>query len=150
MLALLVKNVQMLLQNIRQTKPMIAWLIPGSLAQAPAKIHFFIYFGKPRRKKGNRLPVLPQLLHPILKYPTSPIFKMLSCLTCMQNKDLDIRTPKQATTPAIRAYLLMLGRKSAMPSEACPVYLTYEAHHHDDLTRHPPQPKICGSLKEVH
>eukprot|EP00983_Pelagomonas_calceolata_P030108 943257-Pelagomonas_calceolata.AAC.1 len=42
--ALLVMNVQMLLQNTRQTKPIIAWLIFRSLAQALAEIRFLTYF----------------------------------------------------------------------------------------------------------
>eukprot|EP00983_Pelagomonas_calceolata_P088310 1157178-Pelagomonas_calceolata.AAC.6 len=48
----------------------------------------------------------PQLLHPILKSPTFPIFRMLSSLTCIQNTDLDMPTQKQASTSI--AYYLML------------------------------------------
>jgi len=40
----------------------------------------------------------PQLVHPILKSPTFPTFKLLSSLICIQNTDLDMPTPKQATT----------------------------------------------------
>eukprot|EP00983_Pelagomonas_calceolata_P061916 1147030-Pelagomonas_calceolata.AAC.2 len=54
--------------------------------------------------------------------PTFPIFKMLSRLTRIQNTDLDMPTLKQATTLTIRAYYLMLTRKSAIPLETCPVY----------------------------
>eukprot|EP00983_Pelagomonas_calceolata_P070995 1151010-Pelagomonas_calceolata.AAC.4 len=77
--------------------------ILGSLAQALAKIHFLIHFGYPRRKRENVLLTHPQLLHPILKSPTSLILKMLSSLTCIQNTDLDTPIPKQATTRTIRA-----------------------------------------------
>eukprot|EP00983_Pelagomonas_calceolata_P002437 82088-Pelagomonas_calceolata.AAC.1 len=98
MLALLITNVQELLQNTRHTKLILAWLILGSLAQDPTEIHFLIDLGLPRRKKDNVLQAHPQLLHPILKSPTSPIFRMFSSLTFIQNTDLDMPTPKQATT----------------------------------------------------
>eukprot|EP00983_Pelagomonas_calceolata_P011362 366460-Pelagomonas_calceolata.AAC.1 len=58
---------------------------------------------------------------PILKFPISPIFKMLSSISCIQNTDLGMPTPKQAITPTIRAYYLMLRRKSAMSLKTCPM-----------------------------
>eukprot|EP00983_Pelagomonas_calceolata_P006762 221304-Pelagomonas_calceolata.AAC.1 len=68
----------MLLQNIKQAKPIIMLLIPGSLAQAPAEILFLIYIWLAKEEKKNTMLAHPQLVNPILKSPTSPIFKMLS------------------------------------------------------------------------
>eukprot|EP00983_Pelagomonas_calceolata_P041135 1137934-Pelagomonas_calceolata.AAC.1 len=74
---------------------------------------------------------------------------MLSSLICIQNTDLDM--PKQATTPTIRAYYLMLRRRSAMPKETCPVYplslvtegacaiLLPESYHHDMISSVKPE-----------
>eukprot|EP00983_Pelagomonas_calceolata_P010086 327843-Pelagomonas_calceolata.AAC.1 len=76
------------------------------------------------KEERNAMLAHPQLLHPILKSPTTPIFKVLSslilcfvCIVCIQNADLYMPTPKHATTHTIRACYLMLTRKSAMPSE---------------------------------
>ena len=51
MLALLVMNVQML--NIKQAKPIIMWLIPRSLAQAPAETLFLIFWLAQEGKKEH-------------------------------------------------------------------------------------------------
>eukprot|EP00983_Pelagomonas_calceolata_P087580 1156986-Pelagomonas_calceolata.AAC.3 len=112
----------MLLQIIKQTKPLIAWLILGSLAQAPAEILFLIYFGKPKRKRKNTMPKYPQLLHPILKSPTSTTFKILSSLTCIQSTDLDMPTPKQATIDTIRVLLPHVEKNISNAFKTCPVY----------------------------
>eukprot|EP00983_Pelagomonas_calceolata_P041493 1138093-Pelagomonas_calceolata.AAC.1 len=63
--------------------------IPGT---GPGGNPFFHLFW-PRRKKENRLPAHPHILHPILKSPTSQIFKMPSSLTCIRNTDRHVTEP---------------------------------------------------------
>eukprot|EP00983_Pelagomonas_calceolata_P024759 779491-Pelagomonas_calceolata.AAC.1 len=51
--------------------------------------------------------------------PTSPIFKMLLSLTCIQNTDLDTPTPKQAATLTIRAYYVEKKISNAFRNMPC-------------------------------
>eukprot|EP00983_Pelagomonas_calceolata_P008385 274239-Pelagomonas_calceolata.AAC.1 len=89
-------------------------LILGSLEQALAEsISSFILVSQ-GGKKENKVLAHPQLLHPTQRSPTSPIFKMLSNLKCIQSSDSDMLKARQATSPTIRAWHLMLSRKSAM------------------------------------
>eukprot|EP00983_Pelagomonas_calceolata_P000841 30430-Pelagomonas_calceolata.AAC.1 len=89
----------MLSQNIKQAKPKIMWLILESLAQAPAEILFSHLFWLAKEGEKDTMLAHSQPLHPILKSPTSPIFKTLSNL--MHTRHLDMPTPKQATTHII-------------------------------------------------
>eukprot|EP00983_Pelagomonas_calceolata_P043061 1138760-Pelagomonas_calceolata.AAC.4 len=74
----------------------------GIPSAGPGGNPFSQSFWLAKEEKKNRMLAHPQLLHPILKSPTFPIFKMLSSLICIQNTDLDMPNPTQATTHIIR------------------------------------------------
>eukprot|EP00983_Pelagomonas_calceolata_P050027 1141771-Pelagomonas_calceolata.AAC.1 len=68
--------------------------------------------------EGTRGPFEPMRLHEDA-LDLGILFSLIDMLTRIQNTDLDTPTPKQATTLTIRAYYLMLRRKSAMPFKTC-------------------------------
>eukprot|EP00983_Pelagomonas_calceolata_P006873 223459-Pelagomonas_calceolata.AAC.1 len=101
MLALLVTIVQMLLQEIRKTEPIICLAytgIPGAGHGGNPFSHLFWLAKEETWEPTAGKSTAPAPSPTITYLPPAPSFKMLSSLTYIQNTDLDMPTPKQATT----------------------------------------------------